>query len=165
LPTTRSKASKSAAFTLVELLLVVVILGVMATIAIPRYSGSFSRMKVRSGAYDFAATVEHAQATAILEGHRIRLSIEPNGRSCRMESEWAEEGGSAFKPVRYALPEGVRFEDVAFENPLASSRWYLIFEPDGGTDRCRVKVAGGAGGYWIYVAEGLGRVRVVRTKG
>ncbi len=163
---TRPNPTDRRGFTLVELLLVVIILGVIVSMSVPRFSNSFDFMKLRSGTYDFAATLEHAQALSILQERFIRLEISPDGDSCRVESDRETADQTPIAPLRYELPADVRVGAVTFDDPFLSGRRYITFRPDGEADRCTLRVGNSAGdAFEIYVLGGLGRIRILRVEG
>ena len=147
------------------MLLVVIIIGVTAALAVPRYSRSFAFMKLRSAAYDVAATVEHAQALAVLEERRVLLNVSGSRTSCWLSSE---SGGDdrPFKPVTCDLPEGITIDSITFDDSLLAHKDYVTFRPDGEPDRCAITLVNRAReAFQVYVEPGLGHTRVVRMEG
>src|SRR5262245_2430022 len=59
---------KCAAFTLVELVMVLVLIGLMAALAAPRYASSLTRYRVEAAARRVAADLAYAQARARATG-------------------------------------------------------------------------------------------------
>lgn len=148
------------------MLLVVIILGVAASLSVPRYARSFDGMKLRSGALDVAATVEHAQSMAVFDGRALRLTVAASGRGCRVESVLDLPDRPRFQTVVYELPRGIEIKSIEFDDPLVGKRSYVDFLPDGRADRCTIRVAGpGGAAFKIYVAEGLGRTRLAKVEG
>ena len=155
----------SAAFTLVEMLLVVTIVGVLVAVAMPRYSRSFEFMKLKSGAYDLAATIEYAQATSILEERELRLGVEPGGRKCLLAEENPPPEKKPFAPVLCELPDGISIGALDFDDPLAGAPGYIDFHPDGELEPCVIRVRARSGeAYEVFVTGGAGGVRVVRAE-
>ncbi len=174
LPTTRPSRIRlclnqtkpgAAGFTLVELMLVVVILGVVAALAVPRYTRSFDAMKLSSAAYDVAATVEHAGSVAVLEGRRLRVSVSREGDLCWVSTDEDSPGLGHLRPVTCRMPQGVKIESIDFDDPLLAHRNYIVFRPDGWVDRSSIRVVGKTGGaFMVTVAGGAGHARVVRLE-
>ncbi len=70
-------------FTLIELLITVVILGIMASIAVPNF-GTFVRNSQRSGAYNaLAGTINLARLEAIKRSRVVVLCASNNSTSCQ----------------------------------------------------------------------------------
>jgi len=165
LPITRPNRTDSRGFTLAEMLLVVVIIAITAAIAVPRYARSFDHMKLRSTALDVAATVEHAQSTAVLEERFLKFTINRDEGTCVIESDSGDTSESPLSPISYELPRGISFHSVEFEDTLLAHRDYLTFRPDGWADRATIRLANKSGEtYEISVQRGLGRTQVAESE-
>lgn len=146
-------------------MLVVVIIGIVTAMAVPRYAHSLDYMKLRSAALDVAATSEHAQHTAVLEGRSLRLTVADDGRSCVVASDHDDPNLETFSPVRYSLPEKVTLDSLDFEDPLLAYRKYVTFLPDGRTDRASITLSNVFGDeFVVHLESGIGAIRVERTE-
>jgi prepilin-type N-terminal cleavage/methylation domain-containing protein len=162
LPTSPWKPGNSG-FTLVEMLLVVTLIGVMAAIAVPRYSRSFEHLKVRSAAYDVAAALEYAQAVSVLQDRRLRVTFGANGDECDVVADEFSSDESPIGDSYRRLPEGVKVDMLDFLDPFLSGRRYVGFRPSGECDRCVISVKGRSGDvYRVIVGNRIGTVRVQR---
>lgn len=165
MPITQRETGKHG-FTLVEMLLVVTIVAIMVSVAMPRFTRSFERMKLKSGAMDVAATVRYAQATSVLEERFLRFNVSADGAVCWVSEERTPLGIPPLREVRCELPAGVMIERIDFAGPLAGSREYVEFRPDGDTDPCAIRVAGRTGkAFEVLVARGAGNARITEATG
>lgn len=69
---------RRAGFTLAEIALVVAIIGIAAAIAAPRMAAMVAHARTRAAANRVAADLAYVRATAVREGARARLVIEPS---------------------------------------------------------------------------------------
>ncbi len=76
------KRKKSFGFTLLELMIVLVIVGVLATLAAPNYSRMIARNRLRAVANEWRGAFYLAQKEAIRRKHRVQLCASTDGQSC-----------------------------------------------------------------------------------
>ncbi len=115
MPTSHRRTSRKSGFTLIEILLVVVLLGIMASTLIPNVSSVF-RVGLKSSVRRYSALVKFAYDNAILTGriHRIVLDLDKQNWSV----EAAKPGQLPVDKERLGLlPESLREEDRVTEDP------------------------------------------------
>jgi type II secretion system protein H len=143
-----TRRSRNLAFTLIELVLVLAIIAVCASVVAP-YLAGFTRGRVLPNtAAQFAATARWCRAQAIGEGVIYRLNFDAdNGKW------WVTKGeGKVFKEVpdemgkEYTLPEG-----LVIKTDLQPSEdgLYVTFDPAGRTVAATFRLE--SGDNWIEV--------------
>ena len=137
------------AFTLIELMVVVGILAVVMTIAIPSIYQTMHKDSLRAAVSDVMEMCSHARAYSILNGVETGLRIRPgdrqlevvlfSGRSSSTDESMGEPcaapaGPAGIAPVR--LPNSVRFEmvDVNFIEYKDREEAVARFYPNGTSD-------------------------------
>lgn len=104
------RAATSAGFTLLECLVVVAIVGIITSLALPSYAQFLDREKINALSDEFAKTVTVARSAAIKTGVPVVLCASSNGDACT--ADWSA-GWMAFVDNDR---DGVAHED---ENVLA----------------------------------------------
>jgi Tfp pilus assembly protein FimT len=84
-------------FTLIELLAAIVFLTIIASIAIPSYSGYSSNTKLRAAAKYIQADILEVQERAIAESTMYRITFDPRGN--RYTIERGTETGEPYTPI------------------------------------------------------------------
>ena len=129
------------AFTMIELLLVVIILATIATLAIPNFSRSFVRLQLEQTANHISYVMRYAQSRAIQKNLQQKLVFNANFREYTLQQE-------AFSPEEttpekkfgkifgrwgqtFSIPAGIEVQSLQNE---------INFFPDGKIDRLRIYV-------------------------
>ena len=125
------------AFSLLELLLVIAILGMLAAVMLPSLPGALESARLRGSAGEVRATLTLARTLAVSES-RSRAVAFDLGRG-----EYGIDGDSR----KWALPEGIRVAairrgDAAAERGVLRVRFY----PDGSADEAEVALSSSGGG-------------------
>ena len=151
LPTGETK--KNNAFTLIEILLVVVIMGIVLAMAAPNFSKGYSRFQLNKTADDLLMVSRWAQAMAIGQERIYALSLSEDHRSYELEradiNEINEEdnGEDNFEPVNgalgrmHAIPDAVHLEiSKSIDSKGTGNRDMIEFYPDGTIDPARIQL-------------------------
>jgi type IV fimbrial biogenesis protein FimT len=86
----QSRTDAEAGFTLMELLVVIVIVGIMASLAAPSFSSFIANSRISSATNDLIADLIQARSTASTNGHHVVICPSTNGTSCSTTvSDWA----------------------------------------------------------------------------
>ncbi len=135
--------------TLIELVLILVIAGLVLTIALPRLGGLADSLAVQRAAQDIAAAHRRARMSAILSSRVVELSIDANDLVIRPRGQatplW-RAGGPASTGVA-----------------LAGAQRSLDFSPVGmtlGLSNASFQLSRGAATRTVVVSR-LGRVRIL----
>jgi type II secretion system protein H len=101
--------SADAAFTLIELILVMCLLAVVFSLVVPSLKGFFRARNLDSEAQRFLALTRFAQSRAISEGVPMILWMNPQERAYGLEMQ-AGYGANDSKPQRFTLDESLQLQ-------------------------------------------------------
>ncbi|PIE67749.1 MAG: type II secretion system protein GspH [Deltaproteobacteria bacterium] len=101
-------------FTLFELLVVMVIIGIAASLIVPRLGGSVDKMQLRTATRDLASVMRFARSQAVTRGREYRVLFDSATRMVAIEMAPSINGQTADSSEnaissrhRYQLPAGI----------------------------------------------------------
>lgn len=158
--------SRRRALTLLELAIVILILGILAAMGVPRFNESVRGAMLQSAALQMAAQIDLIRNTAINEGRTTTLLCDHSTHSYSSpDVDFAERLGTR---IFVSLPQTY---DPGFT--LAAnfdSQQQLTFDYEGiphvgnaPLETGQVILSSGRDEYWIQIATGTGRTSVTRS--
>ena len=173
----RDQCSIQLGFTLLELLVVLVIIGVMAAFVGPRIAGSISNTNLKSASKRIAAALRYARSQAISESttYVVLFDLDKNsvaieGGQTAREDEEKDDGDrdqdNRRHSMRYRLPEDVRLDKAIWgEDESDSGLFRIIFLSNGGSSGGELILINDRGHrYGVTVDFITGTVRVGRDE-
>lgn len=128
----------NAGFTMIELVVVIVILGIVATVAAPRFFDDRTFLE-RGYFEELAAALKYAQKLAVASGCPVRVVVNGNGYNASQQAAQGsrcDPNGSWTTNVR--LADGQSFSGASPPGVAASPAVTMIFDalgrPDLGSD-------------------------------
>ena len=98
--TVSSSLNRSQAFTLIELMVVIVIIGVMGALIVPEMSGTFGDSKIKSSARKIIQAAGLAQSRAVSINHEHRLQFDTRNHRFSISRRVVDPNlGETFVPV------------------------------------------------------------------
>jgi general secretion pathway protein H len=139
-----------AGFTLLELLVVLVILGLMTALLVGGFAGQHGSLKLRATADALAAGLREARSEAVAENRPVEIDFDTDARN------WRDASGNP-----QPLPAGIGIEFTAgLAGTAEPRRPHIRFEPDGSSTGGRIALASGGASESIEVSWLTGRVKL-----
>ncbi len=108
------KVKRSSGFTLLELIVIIVLLGIMAAIALPRFF-DVSDYRIRAAYDEVAGAVRYAQKLAVASGCEVQVQIYNNGYALQRHATDCTTGSFinvTDHPITHATFSGVTLTPV-----------------------------------------------------
>lgn len=128
-----------SAFTLIEILMVVVLLGVVAGLAVPNFSSTYEKFLLGETVKDLSFFMRYAQDRAVIKSKHHRIVFGDQEPTYWMEeAAGQEQDGNTdekFTPITgrfgrvFGIPEGIT---------LQAAQPHVGFYPDGRIDKIRI---------------------------
>ena len=172
---------RRAAFTLIEVMVVVVVIGVLSAMLLPAFGGPLQRRKLAGAAGNLHLALRHLQEVAVTHGRTCRLLLKPavGGEPASYAAEVQaidREAESAFVTLDDAavpptdLPEGVRFGDLRLPPDAADAPGVprggaaLVFFADGSAGGAVVPLTNGQATWSVVVSPNTGRTSLIEGR-
>ncbi len=121
-------------FTLVELLLVVIILGVFVGLAVPSFRKTYFNLELSNTAGNVAFLMRYAQARALAERVNYRLNFDQENKSCWLEKK-SVSGEDVFERVSSGFARSIFFPAGIKVSPELKP---IGFYPNGKIDSVKI---------------------------
>ncbi len=166
--------TKIKGFTVTEVLLVVVIIGLLTGAGAGLYVGTFRKMQVERAAYDFFLTAKYARLMAVEKQSQYKMELDLADNGFYLSTVlWDVESGQAQQEiVRNPYCKPVQFQgDVVFESvEIVPSGWEtqsvgeqqqtITFSPNGTAQSSVVQIGDGKTHYSISISPATGRAKM-----
>lgn len=159
----KRRSSWARGFTLIEILLVVVLLGILVGLAVPDFARSFRHQSFQTEIQNLQQAIRYCQYQAIGGRKTLRLSIDPEGKSYRVEQQVNPDSLESFAPVPGRLGHG-RSLAQAFTLE-AATRQPILFFPDGTFSGVNLEIEGEDGESAVIKLSGVGQFRIEKKDG
>ena len=147
-----SVESAAGGFTLLEMLVVLMLIGLIVAVTIPTFSGGVSTTALKSATREVAAGLRLARGQAIAQRTESVLELDVAGRSFRVPPD----------PRVHTLPSGIELKLFTAQRDLISEQVGAVrFYPDGGSNGGRITLASGERKFNVDVDWLTGRVAIL----
>ena len=153
------------AFTLIEIILVVLILGVVVGMAVPNFSRTYATFQLKQFTEDLAYLMRYAQSRAITTNREVRLEFDPDFLQYWLTQQMVDEtkidAGLIFERItgRYG-----RIFKVPAEVRIETKINYMSFYSDGTMGRERIYICHEKQCLTISTQEQRGFVQIFEEK-
>jgi len=132
------------AFTMIEILIVAVIIGIMVAIAVPRMDFSFAKNKLRASTSSVTQYLYLARMKAVNEGEDYGVQFSEDGIMNVLKDPYGTP--ESIGPPSM-LEEGVIFNDIAFVD------WLVVFNSFGQLDKDCLPSGAMTGSIILYCSD------------
>ena len=160
-------------FTIPEVLLVVLVIGLITSAGTGLYVGTFKSMKVKKAVQDFLLTAQYARIMAMERQTPYRMELDLANHGFWLTTlQWDEDSEQVgLQIVRDVFCKPVQFEgDVVFEDVgIVPDAWEIesdnqdqqtiIFSPNGTAQSAVVQIGNGTTHYAISISAATGRAK------
>lgn len=126
-----TSATGRRAFTFIELLFVILIIGILVAVSIPNFRKTFNNLELNNFSRELQAVMNYLHQSAIVEGKAIYLNIDNEERQCLAQDK---ENAKKFKAFR--IPDGIN---------VVTEKTEIFFYPDGAIDAATIKISNANG--------------------
>lgn len=164
---------RRAAFTLIELIVVVAMLGILTSVVVPIYGGSMTSMRIRNTQSDIVSLLQYIQERAVSDGREYRLYIDQrentwwvmylagrDGDEKLFEMETREYGRER------SFPEGLLVDRIKTKKDKKRNAYYVACFPNGACDVATIVLAEAANRrrrVTIETSGVMGKIQVERV--
>ena len=156
--------SRRSAFTLVEIILVVLLLSVITGMTIPNFRNSLGKVKLQNSANHIAYAMRYAQSRAITKNVLVRFECNQTSGNYWLTEQKKDVSGQGDKffvklahkmGKKFSLPDGINIESDSLK---------ILFYKDGRIEKQVIKLCGRVSCFLISTREQRGHVNVFEVE-
>jgi prepilin-type N-terminal cleavage/methylation domain-containing protein len=161
-------------FTVAELLVVVLIIGLITSAGAGLYVGTFKKLQVEKVAYDFFLVAKYARLMAVEEQQQYKMELNLTTKGFYLTTtQWDEENGQSQQQIvkNYYCKPVQMAGDVAFESvEIVPNGWEtesdtdeiksITFSPNGTAQSSLVQIGDGQTHYSISISPATGKAKI-----
>jgi len=166
---------KQRGFTIAEVLLVALIIGLIAGSGTGLYVGTYQKLRVQRAAYDFFLTAQYARIMAIENACRYTLQMDTSGQAFLLSTlQENEEGEATEQIVTDLFCRPVQFEgNIVFEavqfmqmdtnmdaDTEDEEQQSIVFSPNGTAQAAVIQIGNGKTHYAISISAATGQAKI-----
>lgn len=141
---------RSRGFSLLELLVVVLVLGLVLAVAYPSLSRTTSTLHLRTAARDVLNTFRYARERAIAEQKTMVVTVDREQRTFRLSDDLGDGGRT------YALPKDVKIRRLTVgRDEVAEDSVSVRFLPNGSAGKAEVALGAETGGTLRVITDSI----------
>jgi Tfp pilus assembly protein FimT len=151
--------------TMLEVMIIAVIIGITATLAMPQFEQGMEKLKLKNAGRDIISSLRLARSDAVLQRSQFGVYFDLNSNQYVLFKDKTNPGnftydaGSDSDMVTGTLPHNVDFGSISFPN------FVVIFKPDGSASNSGTiglySSAGAYGSFTVDVLSSTGRVKLI----
>jgi type II secretion system protein H len=144
LPAKTTGSHRGRAFTLIEIMIVVGIIGLMAAMGAPSISKALQKEGMRKAVSDINDVCFSAREQAILHNKKVGVVFYPQKNQFGVEGATAEVNVHSGKTMIATLPNGIEFAmlDIYRQDCVRLEWARIFFSPDGTSDEAVIVLIG-----------------------
>jgi len=114
----KQRLNQGSGFSMIELLVILVVLGLAAAVTVPSYKNFFRSIRLKKTAEDLAHHLRYGRTHALIRQEPVRLAVDRAERTFRLqEARLNEDGETEFLPLRgqwgvlYRIPSDLELRE------------------------------------------------------
>jgi len=166
------RQSLADGFTLIEMIVVLTVLGLAASVVIPSLGSGLPRLRLVGAARDFATLLKFARSHSLAAALPLHVVLDTSRNLYWLDNAEAPAMADVSllgeRKIRlYALPQGVSFGNIGGGIlPVDDKRFRILYFPSGGSSGGQVELRDEKGrAYGINVDSVTGRSEIIRNRG
>lgn len=160
----RRRTTAPGGFTLLELIVVLLVIGVVLGLASPSLRGFFTGRKTADVALDVVSMTQWAHSQAVSQGRPYRMNFDSQGHcwlTTQRAGAYVDVPGEETR--RLSIPEGVRVTLETTSTQEAAS--FIQFYPSGRTQAAKIKITGPKSERFVVACDGpADRFRILTSQ-